>query len=522
MHLTVGTPEPVAAPGGRRALVVPARRLAIQWIAPLLVALGLIALSQHQIQEVIAGALGLLLLIWAVRHPGPSLSLLAVIVALQQVGFGFLYAVHVPGFALRAGGALKDLLGIAILITAVGAMARDGRRLGRAEKFALVYVGVVTCYLLLPGLFSPGSPHQWNARLISWRLDAGYPLLFIATRHAPLSERAKNWFLGVVISIGALAAGFAVWQYVSPGGFYNFIVNTGKQAAYETNVLHSSQATVTANLSYLTASASRIHLGSIFIDPFQMADYLVIVFAVLIERLVRRPGEYLLMPVLGVVGFALFASQLRANAVAVLVVLLASLVPATGRSVLARWRMVLAIAIAAALVVPALAGTRYVGGHNGGTSTSGHIHEITNGIDHLVQFPLGQGLGTNPLSVNRFQAQGQGGAYTSDNSYLQVGDELGILALIPWLFFVFGVLRALVRRARAPSYVAASAALALVGVLVTGFFHHVFLDFSGSWTVWALAGMGLNGATRVTPHADAAVSREALSPAPSLIARSAT
>lgn len=517
MHLIVGTPATVVAPGRRRAPVIPVSRQAILWVAPLLVALAMTVLSQRRIQELIAGALGLLLLIWAVRHPGPSLSILAVIVALQQVAFGFLYAAHVPVFALRSGGALKDLLGIAVLIAAAAALRRNGGRLGRAEKFALVYVGVVTCYLLLPGLFAPGSPHQWNARLISWRLDAGYPLLFIAVRHAPLSRRAKNWFLGVVIGIGTLAAGFAVWQYMSPGGFYNFIVNTGKQAAYETNVLHSSQATVTTNLSYLTKSASRVHLGSIFISPFDMADYLVIVFAIVVERLVRRPGEYLLMIAIGLVGFALFASQVRANAVAAIVVLLASLVPAAGRSTLARWRMVLAVGIAAAVLVPSLTGTRYVGGHNGGVSTTGHINETTHGVDRLIQFPLGQGLGTNPLSVNRFQAQGQGGAYTSDNSYLQVGDELGILALIPWLIFVAGALTALVRRARAPSYLAASAALALIGVLVTGFFHHVFLDFSGSWTVWALAGVGLNHSSETGPPREPGASPRDFAGPPALL-----
>lgn len=460
------------------------------WIAPIVVALGVELLSQHRIEYAIAGAVGLLLFLWAVRHPGPSLSILAVVVALQGVGFGFLYAAHVPAFALRAGGSLKDLLGLAILASAVVNLASTGRRLGRLEKWALVYVAVVTCYLLLPGLFTPGSPHKWSVRLLAWRLDAGYPLLFIALLHAPISSRARKWFTGTIVAIGALAAAGAVWQWISPSGFYRFIVNTGKQAAYERNVLHSSWDAVDSTLQYLTASGSHRHLGSIFLSPFDMADYLLIVAAVIVERLVRgdrRPG---LMVLFGLVVFALFASQVRADAVAALVIFLVALMPGMGRPVLARWGFVLVIAIGAALVVPALGGTHFSGGKNSGSSTTGHVRELNYGFDQMFKTPLGLGLGDNPVTANRFISPGSG-SFTSDDSYLQVGDELGLAAMIPWLVFVFGTLIALFRRARAPSSAAAVAALALAGVLVAGLFHHVFLNFSTAWTLWPLAGLAL-------------------------------
>ena len=479
------------APSGSSAIGLRVPPRVLVWLAPLVVAIGMVVLSQHRIEYLIAGAVGLLLFLWAVRHPGPSLSILAVVVALQGVGFGFLYAAHVPAFALRAGGSLKDLLGLALLGSAIVNIAATGRRLGRLEKWALVYVAVATCYLLLPSLFTPGSPHQWSVRLLAWRLDAGYPLLFIALRHAPISSRARKWFHGTVLTIGALAAAGAVWQWVSPSGFYRFIVNTGKQVAYQRNVLRSSWDAVDSTLQYLTVSGSHRHLGSIFLSPFDMADYLLIVAAVIVERFVRgdrRPGVIALF---GLVIFALFASQVRADAVAALVIFLVALMPGMGRPVLARWGLVLVLAIGAALVVPALGGTHFSGGENSGSSTTGHVRELTYGFDQVIKTPLGLGLGDNPVTANRFIAPGSG-SFTSDDSYLQVVDELGVAAMIPWLVFVFGALVALVRRARAPSSAAASAALALIGVLVAGVFHHVFLNFSTAWTLWPLIGLALN------------------------------
>ena len=386
-------------------------------------------------------------------------------------------------------------------------MARTRQRLGKLDKVALAYVGVATCYLLLPALFAPGSPHRWSVRLLAWRLDVGYVLLFIALRYAPITAKAQKWFLYTILSICGIASGFALWQYVSPSGFYRFIVNTGKQYAYERNVLHSSTDTIQSTFQYLTSTGSHLHLGSIFLSPFDMADYLVIVLAVLADRLVRGQRHPALILLCGLVVFALFASQVRADAVAGLVVFLVALKPGAGKPVMARWRMVLVLAIGAALVVPALGGTRFAGGQNSAASANGHVRELNTGFDQLVRTPLGLGLGKNPVTGNRFITPGQG-AFTSDDSYLQVGDELGVLAMVAWLPFVFGALGALGRRARAPSSLAACAGLALLGVLVAGFFHHVFLNFSTSWTLWPLVGLALRAPDTLT--ADAAQSEKVM------------
>jgi hypothetical protein len=460
------------------------------WAAPLLVALAVAKLSDHRIEYVIAAGLGLLLVAWVYRHPGVALSALAVLVAVQGVLFGFLYSLHVPAFALRAGGGLKDLLALGILVSAVAGIKRSGRRLDAIDKLALAYVAVTTAYLLLPGLFAPLSPSRWSTRLVAWRLDDGYILLFFALRHAPISKRARRWFLRVVLGLGALIVAFAAYQYVSPHGFENLITNRWKQAAYEQNVLHSNPLTITSTLQYLISSSGRVHVGSILLSPFDMADYLVLVAAILVESLVRGARHWTLFVLLGGVVFALFVSQVRADAVALLVVVVFAMLPARGRTVESRWALVLIVLIGAALVVPSLGGTRFLGGGTGAASVHGHIRELSSGWNDLVNHPLGLGLGNNPVTSNRFLNPGSG-AFISDNSYLQVGDELGVLALAAWLPLVIATLLALRRRARAPDAFAAAAGLALLGVLVAGFFHHVFLNFSTAWTVWPLAGLGL-------------------------------
>lgn len=470
----------------------------LPWLTPLAVALAVANLSEKRIEDAIAAGLGLLLLAWVYRHPGISLSLLAVLVAIQGVAFGFLYSLHVPVFALRAGGALKDLLGIGILLAAIVNLHRSrGRRLDAIDKLALAYVAVTAAYLLLPGLFAPMSPPKWSTRLLAWRLDDGYVLLFLALRHAPISRRARRWFVGVVLGLGAVIAGFAAYQYVSPGGFENLIVNTWRQAAYEQNVLHSSPATIASTLQYVTNTTSHVHIGSILLSPFDMADYLVIVAAILIERLVRGVRHWSLFVLLGGMVFALFVSEVRADAVALLVILVVAMLPAPGRTVVARWGLALIVLIGAALVIPALSGTRFVGGGTGSVSVHQHVRELSTGLNEFGQHPLGVGLGNNPVTSNRFINPGSG-AFTSDNSILQVGDELGILALVFWLPFVIGSLLGLFRRARLPDASAAASGLALLGVLVAGMFHHVFLNFSTAWTLWALVGLGLSSSGHLT------------------------
>jgi Kef-type K+ transport system membrane component KefB len=105
------------------------------------------------------------------------------------------------------------------------------------------------------------------------------------------------------------------------------------------------------------------------------------------------------------------------------------------------------------------------------------------------------GMGTTFDLQTRFNVQGR---FSSDNSFLQVGDELGFLMMIFFLVLNFSVLRRLRRRQATDATTglpqalfAAGAALALVGML-----HHVWLGYGVAWGFWGLAGLALGaGAT---------------------------
>jgi hypothetical protein len=57
---------------------------------------------------------------------------------------------------------------------------------------------------------------------------------------------------------------------------------------------------------------------------------------------------------------------------------------------------------------------------------------------------------------------------------------------------MYFALVALKRRASTGDLMAATGGFALLGIVITGQFHHVFLLFPVPWTLWAAAGLGLS------------------------------
>jgi hypothetical protein len=262
---------------------------------------------------------------------------------------------------------------------------------------------------------------------------------------------------------------------------------------YFVDVLHQTLGQAYGALAYVDA-VRPLRVSSIFLNPNDMSDFLVVVTALVAERIVRNrrsPWYYLLLA--ATVG-ALFFSEVRADTLGALVVLGLVVLPAPRRPTEARIRLLLGFAIGAAIIVPSLAGTRFVGGQGGSSSASGHITEIQYGITVLSHHPFGLGLGDQPSTSLRFDTQtgNQSRNVISDNSVLQVGDELGLQAMIPWLGLTVGVLLELRRRARRGDELAAAAGLGLLGVLVAGQYHHVFLLFPVPWILWAGVGLALS------------------------------
>jgi hypothetical protein len=468
------------------------------WLIPFAVLYVTLRWPEGRIIHVTVAIVALGIMALVVRRPGSALIALTVFLPLQAVGFGFLLRLHVPTQVLRPAGGLKELLGASILLAALHSLHVGRTRLGKThqldaiDKTLLAYVGVVTLYLLVPHLFTtfPVSS-QWYVRLLAWRADCGYVLLFFGVRHAPMAATTRRRFVRVLIAMAGLTVVLGFYQWVAPASWSHLILVTGHQVQYQTSVLGNSTTTVSRNLGYLT-NVHPLRVDSIFLSPFDMADFLLIVLALAIERIVRdyrSQAAYVLgAAILG----AMFASRVRADALAAVILVVVALLPTPKRPVTARLRLLAAIVVAAAVVIPALSGTRFVNAQGGAKSNQGHISELTGGLDQLARTPLGLGIGNAAGVGDRFvlTANNQGG-FTVDNVVLQVGDELGVQALLPWLVLMVLIWRALGQAARRDDAFAGGVRLAFLGIFIAGMYHQVFLSFPVAWMLWAAVGLVL-------------------------------
>jgi hypothetical protein len=261
-------------------------------------------------------------------------------------------------------------------------------------------------------------------------------------------------------------------------------------------VLGNDTTTITRNLGYLI-NLHPLRISSVFLSPFDMADFLLIPLAIAIERIARDYRSRASYILLGAIVAALFASRVRADAVAAVLVAVVALLPSPNRPVAARLRLLGVILLGAVVILPVLGGTRFVNAEGGAKSNQGHVTEFVSGLKELAQNPLGIGIGNAAGVGDRFvlNTSHQGG-FTIDNAVLQVGDELGVQALLPWLAMVLLAWRALGRAARGGDPLAGGIRLAFLAMFIAGMYHHVFLSFPVAWILWGAVGLVL------APHHD--------------------
>jgi hypothetical protein len=227
-----------------------------------------------------------------------------------------------------------------------------------------------------------------------------------------------------------------------------------------------------------------------------MADYLLLVVGITAARIIRDHRSAWNWALLAGTVAVLFFSRVRADSLGALLVLGVAVLPAPRRPVEARIRLILGLVIGAAIIVPSLGGTRFVGAQGGSQSNHGHVGEFIHGVSVAVSHPLGLGLGDQAATATKYQAETglPPSTLISSGSVAQVSDELGIQALIPWLLtmgFIFYELR---RRARGPDDLVTGVGLGLLGLFIAAQFHHAFITYPGPWTFFAAIGLALPGA----------------------------
>jgi hypothetical protein len=377
----------------------------------------------------------------------------------------------------------------------VRAIRAEHRPLDGLDKLLLAFVAALALYLIAPMIVSTADfyPRSWNTRLMGFRVNAGFVLLLFGARHAPIDERWRRRFVSSILAISAVLAAFALYQYARPAGFTDFIFDTLGIPYYHLEVLDEPVESVVQLVRWTTTRPVRV--GSLFVGPFNFADFMLIPAGLLLARLARRGARLADIALLVAIGATIFASQTRANLLGLGVMALLAMAPDRRASFTNQLRVVAIVALAVVAFVPSLASSRLGGAGDSASSTEGHFDEIRGGIELLQTYPLGFGLGTAPSVAVRDEGAT---LIISDNSLLQVGNELGVVMMVFFIVILVVTLRRLAKTARGDpeNDLAAGAMLAILGLIVSGQFHHVFQTFAVSWLVWGMAGLGLAAAAR--------------------------
>jgi hypothetical protein len=470
----------------------------------------------HDLELAGAALLGVAAVLAASSVPRRTLGLLVGLLPFDTAGLGALFHAHVPGTALRALGAWYELLVAGLVLAAL----RHRRRLDGLDLLALGYLVVPTFELLAPGVLSTPAvlggfaPPPFSVRLLAWRADTLFVIVFLAARALVLTERARERLVGVFLGTGGIVAAIGCFELVASRRWNAFATRVLDVPSFKLAVLHVHSPLGLGNVEIREVVGGHLvtRVGSVLFSPVALGFYLVAVAAVALESVVLGPPRSrLALVVVAVAAVALLATVTRSAILSAVVAGLVILRPrSTGRggrpgrdgasagrgsARVGRARLALLGLAAAVLLVPVAAATgataRSAAGLSGGQDVSQHLQALDRGMRAMLADPLGRGLGTAPGVGNRFDVSGE---LTSESAYLQVGDELGIPELVVFVWLYVAVLRRLGRRARSDrSGLSGGLFAAGVALAVGGLFLHVWLDPNLALSFFGMSGAALGG-----------------------------
>jgi hypothetical protein len=476
------------------------------WILPLAVVVLIRQLHGNHLQTLAGGLIVVLIVAAAAQSPARSLIVLLALLPFQTIILAALFRLGVPAAIVRGLGGWKEALGLGVFLAGARAFLSSDEHLDTLDKLAIGYLIAVAAYLVLPQIFvhrptgAPGIP--FNVRALAFRADAAFVLLFLGARHAPMGADVRRRLVRVLILTGLLIAAITVFEFLFSSAWNRFLVETVHVPDYKAQILHVFSADP-KDLRYHSNLAGRdiVRAGSVLLSPLTLGFYLIVPLALAMESITRRSGPRATLAYLTVVlgGAALLFTVTRSAIVAALVAALALLRPTPGRTRAARVRFALILSAGLFLFLPlasatgltARASSTFQGDES---STTDHIKSFQHGIATLVSHPLGNGLGTAPGIGDRFNGLNK---VTSENAYIQVGNEIGIQTLILFVVLLIALRRRLRRVAgEDPDILSGATAAIALGLLVGGLFLHIWLDVSLAWTFWGLAGVVLGVADR--------------------------
>jgi hypothetical protein len=475
-------------------------RPAALWTLPLIV-IGAIYFSPRHVMSADKAVTYLLVLgtaVIATRRPDRSLIALIVLLPFQGLLLAELWKLGVPASIVRHLGAWKETLALAVIFAGARNFVASGRRADALDRLALAFVMLAALYAALQPELVPGSPSSTSVRLLGFRETAGFVLLLLGARHAPLGPQFIQRASRTVLALGAIVSAIGVFEAVFSSTWNHFVVHTIGYTRYEIAVLHGTPLNPNDIRKYAYIGGARLlQIGSVFLSPGFLAWYLILPFAIAIERIVRRQASPSMFSALLLIGAAELMTQERSAILGAVIVAALAVKPAAGRR--QHWRTQVGILLAAlALVaVPGAIGTglvRKIGqiGHRTNVDTAGHITGFSRGITRIVEKPLGQGLGTGAGTGQRFHVSTD---VIPENNYIEVGDELGIVGGVLFVAITLALIVWLRRLSRMrPNPMVAATWAAGIGLAVAAWFLQTWSSFEVAWTYWGLAGATLAAA----------------------------
>lgn len=470
---------------------------ALPWLLAILAILAIYFSPRHliSVSTAVTGLVAFGVVVIAARWPDRSLIVLIVLLPFSGFILARLWAWGVPTSIVRHAAAWKEALALGVIVAGARNFIVSGRRADALDRLGLAFVLVALLYLGLQHEIIPSAPSSSSTRLLGFREDAGFVLLLLGARHAPLPANFLARAGAVVLVVATVVAGIGIYEALDPAAWNRFVVDTIQYTHYEVGVLHSAPVNYYNILTH-GSIGSVVRIGSVFLSPLSLGFYLVLGFAVGLERVARGRGRPWVLISLLAIFAGILLTQTRSAILSALVVALLVLQPTTGRR--RHWRAQLAIALAAVAVmaIPTAFATgladRVTSGTNTANSdTAGHISGFWDGVNAIAHNPVGHGLGTSAgIGQRSFSQPGQ--VVIPENDYLQVGIELGV---VPMLLFVALTVTLIVKlrsaSRRHSHYALAALGGAVAGLAVGAWFLQVWTDFSVAWSVWGMAGAAL-------------------------------
>jgi O-Antigen ligase len=464
----------------------------LAWLAPLAVAAFVLLASPSRLDTAVAALTGVAVVVLAARRADLGLLTLIAFLPFHAFFLSWIYALGVPISIVRPLGAWKEAIAIGVIVAGVRGLRAKGQRLDRLDLIGLAYVAIVAFYALAPRLFAVSAPTGASERFLAFRASAFLVLLLLAARHADLPESFARRALRLITAVGMVVAAIAVFEFFFSATWNDFVVNKVKYTTYELQVLDVKPFNFFDIRYYGQIGGQQIiRVGSVFLSPLTLGFYLLIPFAVAIDRVVRMGLRGVAASCVFLTGAALLLAQTRAALIGAVVIGLVAMRPAAGRSTQRRLQFGLLLAAAALVALPVAAATglsgRVTTPVSGDEQTSvDHVQSFWKGVGTISEHPLGQGLATSAGAGQRFQTQS---TVVAENNYLQVGIEVGVGAMALFIALTLVLLRRLRAAVEWTADLGGGAVRAMgVALAIGALFLQPWVDLPTAWTFWSLAG----------------------------------